>query len=125
MPHPGRGASTRTADGLLTTCVLNPFDENHVRGAPHTRLHSRQVSMQSTAGEPLRTKALGRQVYFYLWEHHVALLHGMVAEYIGRAVKAGMPDARQDHVYQKQLVRTHAAHTACMLVSRPDMTCCC
>ena len=41
-------------------------------------------------------------MYFYLWEHHLVLLHGMVAEYIGRAVKAGMPD---DNVYEKQLVR--------------------
>jgi len=48
-------------------------------------------------------------VYFYLWEHHLALLHGMVAEYIGRAVKAGMP-AQQDHVHEKQLVRNVAWH---------------
>ena len=42
-------------------------------------------------------------MYFYLWEHHLVLLHGMVAEYIGRAVKAGMPDG--GNVFEKQLVR--------------------
>ena len=48
-----------------------------------------------------------RQVYFYLWEHHLTLLHGMVAEYIARAIKAGML-AQHDHVHEKQLVRPRA-----------------
>jgi hypothetical protein len=46
-------------------------------------------------------------VYFYLWKHHLALLHGMVAEYIGRAIAIGMPD-QQSRVYEKQLVRLPA-----------------
>ncbi len=51
--------------------------------------------------------ARAAQVYFYLWKHHLALLHGMVAEYIGRAIAIGMPD-QQSRVYEKQLVRLPA-----------------
>ena len=43
-------------------------------------------------------------MYFYLWKHHLTLLHGMVAEYIGRAIAIGMPD-QQSRVYEKQLAR--------------------
>ena len=91
MPVAALPASHR----LCLLCLL--FSRVHIhgyRGAKH--IFRERIT---------EARACGRQVYFYLWEHHLALLHGMVAEYIGRAMKAGMP-AQHDHVHEKQLVGT-------------------
>ena len=53
------------------------------------------------------------QVYFYLWKHHLVLLHGMVAEYIGRAIAVGMLD-QQSRVYEKQLVCVRGWCSVCV-----------